>query len=161
MIVVADASPLIYLSALGHLDVLRVLFERVLVPRAVFEEVVIAGEGEPGSVEVAAATWIDVRAPGLDHDLLAKLEDGIDPGEAAAIVLAMEVHAELIVMDDRLGRRQAEAAGLAVRGTLGILVEARRRHLIPPLASELERLVAAGFRVSQRALHDALLLVGE
>jgi hypothetical protein len=64
VIVVADASPLIYLSALGRLDLLRVLYVRVLVPRTVFDEVVVVGQGEMGSGEVAAATWIEVREVG-------------------------------------------------------------------------------------------------
>ncbi len=75
MIVVADASPLIYLSALGRLDLLRVLYVRVLVPRTVFDEVVVVGQGEVGSGEVTAATWIEVREVADRDGLLARLEE--------------------------------------------------------------------------------------
>lgn len=161
MIVVADASPLIYLSALGRLELLRALYVRVLVPRTVFDEVVVVGQGEMGSGEVAAATWIEVREVADRDGLLAKFEARIDAGEATAIVLALNVHADLIVMDDRLGRREAEAKGLVVHGTLGVLVAARRGGLLSNLRQELERLQTLGFRVSQRAIADALALAGE
>src|SRR5262249_6759459 len=118
------------LSAVGRLGLLRVLYVRVLVPRTVFDEVVVVGQGEMGSGEVAAATWIEVREVADRDGLLAKFETRIDAGEAAAIVLALNVRADLIVMDDRLGRREAEAEGLVVHGTLGVLLRGacRRRR---------------------------------
>ncbi len=160
MIVVADSSPLIYLSVLGRLEVLRGLYGTILVPRAVYDEVVVAGEGEPGSREVASAGWIDVRDVVIDESWAA-LEARLDPGEAAAIVLALKVGADLLVVDDRAGRREATAAGLRIHGTLGVLVEARRSGLLQALRPEIDALVAAGFRVSERARVEVLALVGE
>lgn len=160
MIVVADSSPLIYLSALGRLDLLRELYGRVLVPRAVFDEVVVAGAGEAGSREVASALWIEVRDV-VFNMFLTDLESRLDPGEAAAIVLALDLRAELLLIDDRAGRREAAAIGLRLHGTLGVLVHARRCGLLTALGPEISALVTAGFRISERAKADVLALVGE
>lgn len=160
MIVVADSSPLIYLSVLGRLDLLGALYGAVLLPRAVYDEVVIAGDGEPGSREVASAGRIEVRDVAMDESWAA-LDARLDPGEAAAIVLALEARADLLLVYDRAGRREATVVGLRVHGTLGVLVDARRRGLLAALRPEIDALVAAGFRVSERARGEVLALVGE
>ncbi len=135
MVVVADTSPLIYLSRVGALGVLHVLFGEVVVPRAVWTEVV------------------DREWPALDL--------GLDPGETEAILLAESLDADLLLIDERLGRRVAESRGLTVRGTLGVLVQARRAGALPALRPVLESLVADGFRISPALIREALGAVGE
>jgi predicted nucleic acid-binding protein len=93
VIVVSDAGPLIYLGAVGRLALLRDLFARVVVPRQVWDEVAGAGAERPGSAEAAAASWIDVRTPSLSP-LTERLTDVLGTGEAAAIGLCLELHAE-------------------------------------------------------------------
>ena len=111
MVVVADSSPLIYLSRLGVLDLLAVVFGDVVVPRAVWNEVVERRPSAPGLDALRQATWIRVvDGPSPLVDI------GLDPGETAAILLAEELRADLLLIDERIGRRVAEARGIAVRG---------------------------------------------
>ena len=156
MVVVADASPLIYLSRVGVLEVLAELFGEVMVPRAVWAEVVDRRPSAPGLDVLTSAHWIRV----VDTEL-AVTDLGLDAGETAAIQLALTLRAELLLIDERLGRRVAVARGITVRGTLGVLVQARRAGALPALRPVLERLVAEGFRISPALLREALAAVGE
>ena len=156
MVVVADTSPLIYLSRVGALDLLHVLFGEVVVPRAVWTEVVEQRTAAPGLDALKRADWLRV----VDHEWPA-LDLGLDPGETAAIWLAESLNADLLLIDERGGRRVAEARGLAVRGTLGVLVQARRTGALPALRPVLETLVADGFRISPALIREALGAVGE
>jgi predicted nucleic acid-binding protein len=86
---------------------------------------------------------------------------GLDPGETAAILLAEAPQADLPLIDERAGRLIAEGRGLAVRGTLGVLVQARLDGTIPVLRPLLDVLVAEGFRVAPHLIAQALHRVGE
>src|SRR5207302_9048887 len=125
MIVVADTSPLNYLIRLGRPDVLREIYGRVLVPRAVLTELLHA-EAPPEVRAWASAppAWLeamDVRQ--LDTGLPAEL----GPGEREAITLALEVRADVLLIDERTGRREAEARHIEVAGTLAVLLQASQR----------------------------------
>jgi hypothetical protein len=131
MLVVADASPLILLGKLGLLDLLPDLYDQVVVPRVVLDEVTSGEEELPGSRAVRDARWLDVvesdaAAPGA---LEATLRNELDRGEAAAIALAESLDADLLLIDERQGRRAARRLGLEIKGTLGALVQGRRRGL--------------------------------
>jgi predicted nucleic acid-binding protein len=152
-LVVADAGPLHYLVLTGKIELLPELFERVLVPQVVRDE--LANAEAPQAVRdwiAHAPGWLDVRPahPG-DDVAVAKL----DAGERAAIALAVAVKAELVLMDDREGVGIARRRGLAVTGTLGVLDLAARRGLID-LAGAFERLKTTSFYYRQGLL-DALL----
>lgn len=156
MVVVADTSPLIYLSRVGALGLLHTLFGEVVVPGAVWTEVVEQRTAAPGLDALRIANWLRV----VDQELPV-LDLGLDAGETAAILLAESLQADLLLIDERLGRRVAESRGLIVRGTLGVLVQARRTGALPALRPVLERLVADGFRISPALIREALTAVGE
>ena len=156
MVVVADTSPLIYLSRVGALGLLHTLFGEVVVPRAVWTEVVEQRTAAPGLDALRIANWLRV----VDQELPV-LDLGLDAGETAAILLAESLQADLLLIDECLGRRVAESRGLIVRGTLGVLVQARRTGALPALRPVLERLVADGFRISPALIREALTAVGE
>lgn len=156
MIVVADSSPLIYLSRVGELDVLRALFGDVVVPRVVWAEVVAARPGAPGVDRVASATWL--RVPESEPET----EDlGLDPGETAAILLAEALVADFLLIDERAGRSVAAARGVRVRGTLGVLIRAKQDGHIVRLRPVLDALIAQGFRLAPGLVDEALRKVGE
>ena len=160
MIVVADAGPLIALAQIGHFGLLESLYGRLRIPPAVRDEVAIPGRGRPGSAEVASAAWIEVFEP-QDRTAVGLLRERLDLGESQAIVLAIELNADLLLMDEARGRRVAEARGLNKTGTVGTLIFAKRRGLIPAVAPLLDELLARGFRMSKELYRSAQALAGE
>lgn len=156
MRVVSNASPLINLARIGELDLLRHLYDRLLIPQAVWQEVVVEGAGQPGAAAVEAADWIETREV-ADHDLVRVMQQSLDAGEAEAIALALEVEADLLLMDERLGRATAQHVGLRYIGLVGVLITAKRRGLVDSIKSHLAALRdAAGFRLSE-ALYSRVL----
>lgn len=103
-IIIADASCLIGLSKIGKLDVLQKLFGQVVIPEAVYYEVVVRGKGKAGAQEVATANWIEKR--NVKNALaVEELRQNLGMGESEAIVLAEECHAQFVILDDAHARR--------------------------------------------------------
>ena len=136
MLVVADSSPLIYLSRVGVLHVLPALFGDIVVPRAVWDEVVERRPSAPGIDRLREANWLRVvDNPSPPVDL------GLDPGETAAILVAESLHADLLLIDERVGRAVAQERGLAVRGTGRPAVVTSTASMTSPVAPSLDRIV--------------------
>jgi predicted nucleic acid-binding protein len=134
VLVVADSSPLIYLSRVRLLHILSALFGDVVVPRAVWNEAVERRPSAPGIESLRQARWIRIV-----DDPSPSAELGLDPGETAAILIAESLHADLLLIDERRGREVAQERGLPVRGTLGVLVQARQSEVLPKLKPSLSR----------------------
>ena len=145
MIVVADTSPLNCLIRLGRPDVLREIYGRVLVPHAVLME--MQHPEAPAEVRAwasAAPAWLEaMQVRQLDASLAAEL----GAGEREAISLALEVHADVLLIDERAGRREAEVRHLEVAGTLAVLLQASLRGYFD-LAEAMAQLREHGFRAS-------------
>jgi predicted nucleic acid-binding protein len=144
-IVISDASPLNYLILIEHADILPVLYTEVLIPESVAEELRHAAAPE------AVRTWVDkppswlrIRAPVGDPAPL-PLQD-LDRGERDAILLAVHLRADLLLIDERDGVEAARNLGLTTTGTLGVLVRAAERGVID-LAAAISRLRETNFRV--------------
>jgi predicted nucleic acid-binding protein len=156
MIVVSNTTPLIGLAQIQRFDLLQDLFGEVYIPEAVYNEAVVAGrEGGGAKREVSSATFIKtVRV----KDLLAVqvLLDEMDLGEAEAIVLAAELGAEWVLMDERKGRRKLAQMGVNRIGTLGILLKAKQVGLLDKIRPEVEKLRQQSFSMSQDVI-DAVL----
>ena len=147
MIVISDASAIIALSAIGKLDILRDLFQEVIIPPAVFNEIVIQGVQRPGAEEVKNKHWITVHSA-QDNSSVAALNLG--KGEKEAIALFLELNADLLLIDEVKARKEAKQLGVTYTGILGVLVEAKRQNLIPMVKSLMDDLrIIAGFRISQ------------
>jgi predicted nucleic acid-binding protein len=141
------------------LDLLRDLYREIIIPSAVWDEIVVEGEGQPGSVEVKNADWVKTSVV-KNRQLVRALRQELDSGEAEAIVLAVETGDSLLLMDEKLGRDVARHMGVHFVGLIGVLVSAKRRGLLPaikPLLDDLRNV--AGFHVGDdlytRVLHDA------
>ena len=102
MVVVADASPLIFLSRLDLLHLLRGLYDRILVPEEVYSEAT-AGDESSGALCIRAADWIEILTPTENQPFHEAVQEELDAGEAAAIRLALERDADLILIDERQG----------------------------------------------------------
>jgi predicted nucleic acid-binding protein len=157
MIVVADTSPLNYLILIEAIDVLPKLYGRIVIPRAVHEE--LARERTPANVRQwieRPPAWLEVRTPLIQADAeLAKL----DRGESEAIALAEELAANQIIVqlivDELSGRRVAERRSLPVIGTIGVLREAAEMGLLD-LRQAFDRLQQTSFHVSPMLLANLL-----
>lgn len=147
MRVVSNSSALINLARIGKLTLLRELFGVLIVPDAVWQEVVVEGAGQPGADEIGSADWIQ-RQPVMNMQLVQALQQDLDGGEAEAIALALEIGAEMLLMDEKLGRETARHLGLRYIGLIGTLVMAKRKGLIGAVKPHLDMLRdIAGFRV--------------
>lgn len=161
MIVISDASPVINLANVGHLDLLRQLYTRVIIPEAVYREIVIAGSGRPGAAEVQSSPWIESRRA-TNYELLDAFKQQLGPGELEAIALAAELGADLLLLDERKARGVAANLGLNIVGLLGVLVEAKRRGFVQSIKPIIDAMIAtAGFRVETRLYSTVLQSVGE
>ncbi len=157
--VVADSGPLIALATVGHFDLLRQIYQTLLIPTAVAREVTKEGGARPGAQEITQAGWIEhvPAKPAPDPFLVEEL----DLGEAEAIALAVQRGA-LLLVDERRGRRVAELVyRLRVRGTVGTLAVAKRLGLIPRIRPILEALQQSGYYVSTSLVERACASVGE
>jgi predicted nucleic acid-binding protein len=147
MSVVSNASPLINLARIGKLDLLRQLYAELFIPEAVWHEVVTEGVGLPGADEVKDAIWIKTQSV-TNTPMVSALRQELDAGEAEAVVLTLETQADLLVMDERVGREVARHLGLHCIGLIGVLVEAKHKGVLSAVKPQLDELRnIAGFRI--------------
>lgn len=147
---------------IGQLELVHKRFpEGILIPDAVWQEVVESGQGRSGAKQVAAARWIEVINI-ADTDLATTLKTNLDSGEAEAIVLAREQSLSIVLLDEKDARKAAKKLGLSVLGAVGILIWAKRAGLIASLRPQLDALQQqGGFRLSRSLYLEALAAVGE
>ena len=152
MIVVSDTSPINYLLLINQVDLLPRLFERIIIPEAVSEEMLASGS--PLTVQ----KWIKNSPPWLEIQAVFTLDSSLsrlDLGEQAAITLAQTLPADLLLIDERLGRKEANERSIPIIGTLGILDEAARQGWID-LRETIAQLQQTNFRISPRLIQTLL-----
>jgi predicted nucleic acid-binding protein len=148
-------------SAIKKLDLLKKLYKEILIPYAVWDEVVEKGKGQPGVEEVEKASWIKKEMVS-NISLVETLTLTLDRGEAEAIALAKEKNAELLLIDERLARNVAKHLGLNYIGLLGVLREAKSNGLIRNVKKYMDLLrTVAGFWISEEVYKDILKREGE
>ncbi len=161
---VSDSSTLIHLVLLSRLDLLREFYDEVIIPPAVWHEVVEQGHGRPGAREVEKAArsgWLKVEAP-TNELLLRLLKRDLDDGEAEAIALSVERGTAAVLLDESHARRRAGVYRLQKTGVIGLLIRAKIEGKLPSLREELDRLRhEAGFWISENLYQQALEAVGE
>lgn len=157
---VADSGPLLAFARAQQLAVLATVLEAVLIPEAVYAEIVVEGAGKPGAEALQQAPWI-TRTVVQDTAQVDRLPRPLHRGEREALVLAAERRLPLVV-DDRGARQYAQATGLAHLGSLRVLQEAKRRGVLPQVRPTLDALVTAGLYLSEalyatflRTMHEA------
>ena len=160
MKVISNSSPLINFAALGRFTLLRELYGTIVIPDAVYHEVVMAGRGQPGAAEVEQADWI-TREAVTNPTVIAALHE-LGRGEAEAVALAVENPGALLILDERRGRLAAIHLHVNIIGTLGVLLVAKRKGLLAALAPEIEKLqTQVGFRVHADLRAKVLQEAGE
>jgi predicted nucleic acid-binding protein len=153
MIVVADTSPVNYLVLIQEADLLPRLFGQVLIPPAVWEKLIDADTPAPARAWLAQApSWLQVKPLRSSPD---PTLDYLDDGEREAIALAEELHADEILVDELIARKEAERRQLRCIGTLGILRRAAQLDLID-LPTALAHLQETTFYVSSHLIRSLL-----
>ena len=162
MVVVSNTSPISNLAIVGRLEFLRQRYAVVRIPPAVADE--LAALTHPaGCLRIKAALtdrWLVVEPPG--KTVPPQLPFPLDPGETAAIALACQLKAGVLLMDEKRGREAARRCGLVVAGALGELIHAKLAGWIPNVRDEIQRLrLEAGFFVDVPVEKFILSQVGE
>jgi predicted nucleic acid-binding protein len=156
---VVNTSPLIHLAEAGLLRLLKEAAPIIWVPEPVAQEVRAYGSQDPTARALAANAWLEVRpVPPLSPQVLAW---DLGPGESAVIELTRAFPNSVAVIDDLAGRRCAEALGLALRGTVGLVLAAKRAGRLPAARPVLEQLRDSGMYLSDAVLQRALRFVEE
>jgi predicted nucleic acid-binding protein len=160
-VVIADAGPLIALSRIDALDLLRGLFGQVLVTEEVRDEALpVADYSGKASIAMAFdAGWL--ACPGPFETAWQPTNPGLGAGERSAIAAALKMPGCLLIIDDRAGRTEAKSHAVAIIGTAAIIGLAKLQGLIPEARPVLERLHPAGYSIHHRIVETVLGNVGE
>jgi predicted nucleic acid-binding protein len=156
---VINTGPLLALTAAGRLDVLNKLFRRVVVPAEVCREIAAGGRTQFAREEFASATWLDRRS--TPTSLPPFLRTALDPGEAAVIAVALAENTGTVCIDETMGRRYARLHGLAVTGSLGILIQGKQQGLPVNVRAAVAQMRQRGIWLSPALAAEALRLAGE
>lgn len=163
-VVVSDAGPLIALSRIDRLALLNALYGSVVVPTAVFSELRVHSD-RPGARALSAAFAQGAIRPrplaAGSEDGLARLSRVLDLGEASAILMAEQLQARFLLMDERRGRQVARAPGLRVVGVAGVLLVAKRAGLLASVGVAVAELSRHQYRLSDPLVQEVLRRAGE
>ncbi|OQX15371.1 MAG: hypothetical protein BWK73_06925 [Thiothrix lacustris] len=158
MIVIADSSPLVALSVCGCLSLLDRLFGQVRVPDAVFQEVCVAGKPEASNLSLYLQDKVLMASTANFpiHPL-----KGLGLGEREAMALYLEISADLLLVDDQRAKKVAYANGLEVMGSVGVLLLAKQRGMLPAIKPLLMTLSASDVHLGENIIIKALQQAGE
>ncbi|NCR27746.1 MAG: DUF3368 domain-containing protein [Microcystis aeruginosa BS13-10] len=161
MIVVSDTSPITNLAAVNQLTLLHQLYGTIIIPQAVYEEMASLGYAVPGTIEIMTLSWIETR-PVTQQNQVNQLLNKLDRGESEGIILALELGADILILDGRKGRKVAQSLGLNITGILGVLLEAKQKELIMNIKPIVDQLILkAEFRISETLYRKVLTIAGE
>ncbi len=161
MIIVSNTSPLNNLAAIDQLDLLRELYSTIMIPEGVYQELMAVETPLHVSTQIQTTQWIKVeKVASLTQ--IALLQQQLDRGEAEAIALAIQLKADLLLIDEKQGRRVANNLNIPLTGILGILITAKQKGLIKDVKPLLEKLKnQAGFWIKPNLYQNILQRVGE
>jgi len=153
--VVVNSTPIIALAEIGLLGILKDLYGEVIIPTAVRDEVTVK---DPRRLD--GQDWIRVKTI---SNIAAKemFTSALHSGEVEVMLLAKEIGADLVVMDDGLARRHAKYLGLTITGTVGVLLRAKTDGIIKEVAPVLNELIQTDFYISDAVCREVLRLAGE
>ncbi len=160
MIVVSDTTAISSLYRIGKLELLKILFHDIILPPAVFEELM---ELENFGYDIAAiknADWIQVKHV-TNHQLIFDLAKTLDLGESEAIALAQEIQADLLLIDEKRGRLKANELGIATTGLIGVITQLKKAGYIQAVKPLLDELRNTGFWIQESFYQKILTSEGE
>lgn len=153
--VVSNTTPLIALTGVGLLDLLPTLYGQIVIPEAVFDEYQVGRQRYPNTPDLASLNWILVQHAPYNP----AIPIALDAGEAEAIALALALHARIVLLDEKRGRRVAQRLHVTIAGSLTVLLEAKSQGSIPAVAPIVDQMIAQGRRISP-TLRQHILSLG-
>ena len=156
--VVSNTTPIISLLKVGKLEILKELYQELFIPYEVYLEIE-AGKNKEYYTDLTKVEWIRVVKIQSEKSLLFFLD--LDKGEAEAIVLANEINADLIILDETLGRFHAKHVGLNVTETIGVLLKAKETGIIDKIKPVLYELLLKGIWLSEKLIKQTLAKASE
>lgn len=162
MLIVADTTPIISLIKIGMLELYKSMYGEVIIPEAVFNELVSNSSMSNEADIIRKSKFLKINK--IENEFAVKLlqkQLNLGAGESEAIVLADTLKADLLVIDERKARGIAKSMGINITGTLGILVDAKRKNRIEKLKPLLDGLINSNIRISEKLYNDVLELVNE
>ena len=157
--VICNTSPLLYLHQIGQLSILPALIGSIIVPPAVLVELDAGIEKGLDLPQLEGLRWIRIQAP--ISAMAVSLITDLGPGESQVLMLALEMPGSIALLDDALARRIAIAKGIPIKGTLGLLLDAKRLGHLTAVKPYLDRLQGLGFRLAEPTREAVLKLAGE
>jgi len=155
-VIVSNASPLIVLLKINKLSILKELFEKIIIPEAVYKEITAK---EPDKLIFDKTGWIKTRSV-TNIEMTTLLEKLVNTGEAEAIVLAKELKITLLI-DDAKARKYAMLLNIELIGTLGLLKIAKKNGLVQSVRKVIEDMLAEGYYIEDKLVRKILKDVGE
>ena len=161
MIIISDTTCLSALVRIGELDILQKLFQKVIIPPKVHEELLALSAFNVDISVFSTFDWIEIQEP-LSCPLLTQLLNILDPGESYAIALAVELQADWLIVDDLDARKIATQLNINLTGVGGVFIQAKDRGIIVEVKPYLDLIMDnAGFRLSTSLYNRILQLAGE
>lgn len=156
--VISNTTPLLSLMKVNKLELLRDLFGVIIIPQAVFFEIE-EGKEKLYYRNLAEIDWINIEMIGNSESRTFFFD--LDGGEAEVLILAKEKDADLVIIDEIIGRRYAQQLNFKVTGTVGILLKAKEKGLISSISPILEELIQKGTWLNHNLILKALRIAGE
>jgi hypothetical protein len=160
MTVISNATPLINFAAINRLDILQSVFDKIIIPQAVYQETTpLSFPHSQLIIQATHSDWLDVYNVTLQIN---NLSSKLDTGEKEVIALAIEINERKVLLDEKEARRVAQEFGLQIIGTIGILLLAKNKQVIPKIAPLLDSMIdVAQYWVSQSLYQQVLKQAGE
>lgn len=157
MIIVSNTTPFISLASIGQLSLLQKLFKKIFIPQAVYSEIKMKQSFGYDEIDVS---WIQTKEI-QGKTYLGLLLNDLDIGEAEAILLAKEMKADVLIIDERIGYKIAQSQGLMVIGTLTVLLMAKKANIIQTIKPLLDEMMNKGRWYSEMVYQKFLQDIGE
>ena len=156
--VVSNTTPIIALSEIGELDLLKKLYGMIFISESVLNEI----KTEPAFSDVRANnSWIVVEKIEVNEEVRKMYKPKLHSGEVESMILAQKLKADIIILDDYAARKTAQYLGLKVTGTLGVIIKAKQEGLISEAKPLMEKLIENGLFISDNVLREVLSMTGE
>lgn len=158
--VVVNTTPLIALSHVGQLDILKELYGEIIIPEAVYKELSVKEESICKKAVDRSVDWI--RVENVKNQMAKTMyKTQLHDGEVEVMILSKEIAADIVIIDDANAKKHAKYLGLPVTGTLGVLIKAKQEGYVNELRPILSQMVEEGIYISQSLIDMCLKQVGE